>query len=96
MKTVRLRTIAKASLVGALAVAITALIFFDKMDFPLMLTLLAVAVCLIALAVVLTVAFWRCPFCRKRFGVYDVKTEETKCCPYCNRYFGPEKKAEDK
>ncbi len=96
MKTVRLRIMAKAALVGALAVAIVALIFFDKLTFPLMLTLLAVAVGFAALAIVLTLVFWRCPFCRKRFGVYDVKTEETKSCPYCNRYFGPEKKAEDK
>lgn len=92
MKTVALRNVAKISIVGALAVAIVSLIFFDKLTLPLMLTLLAVAICLVVLAVVLTLVFWRCPFCKKRFGVYDLKTEDSKQCPYCNESFGPEKK----
>jgi len=96
MKTVASRIIAKLTLVGALVVAVVALVFFEKLTLPLMLTLLVVAAGLAVLALVLTLVFWRCPSCQKRFGAYDVKTEETKVCPYCNEYFGTKKKAEGK
>ncbi|MBP0990175.1 MAG: hypothetical protein J5874_03240 [Oscillospiraceae bacterium] len=87
MKVMKMRTAAKICLAVAFAVAVVALIFFERLMFWQMLALLGTALLFAVLSVVFTAVYWRCPKCGKKFGVYDVKVETEKKCPYCSEKF---------
>ena len=54
-----------------------------------------VGITLLIIYIIISIMFWRCPFCKKRLPMrFDPKNVDEVLCPYCNTnlLYGEEKK----